>query len=275
MNALSRATVGADPEISRASPTDSALTTPELLETILLHLDMRSLLTSALGVCRQWRDLVRASASLRRALFFEDNKAADSQSPVYNPLLAGLFPPMFNFAVSPKRDGIDDLAIEALPIGRRAKAFYRRNASWRRMHVRQPPVEHVGVWKCTTSMAWSYALKMLRYPAGLRMEGLYFWALKYSYEWQSSCRIHWSKAQKQNVWQSARVMESREPAEEMMQTADVMVTANWGGDCMSEFDERKTADEQGLVTIRGRWFRMKDDKDWEIIWEKEDMGLWD
>lgn len=148
----------------------SALKSPELLEMILLHLDMRSLLTSAMGVCRKWRDLIRTSPSLRRALYFDADKTANEKNPRFNPLLVELFRPLFDFTVMPlKRNGIDDLAIEALPIGRRTRAFYRRNASWRRMHVRQPPLEYLGVWKWTASMLWTCTVKMIRYPAGLRM----------------------------------------------------------------------------------------------------------
>lgn len=150
--------------------TSAAMKTPELLEIILLHLDMRSLLTSAMGVCRQWRDLIRTSPSLRRALYFDIDNKADEQNPSYNPLLVELFRPLFDLAVMPpRRQGTDDLVIEALPIGRRTRAFYRRNASWRRMHVRQPPVEYLGVWQWTAGMAWSVAMKMVKYPAGLRM----------------------------------------------------------------------------------------------------------
>lgn len=275
MGAVSSDSRGFRHPASRVLPTIAVLATPELLEAILLHLDMRSLLTSALGVCRQWRDLIRTSVSLRRALFFEIDTTATNQKPVFNPLLVELFPPLFDLATTHHRNGIDDLAIEALPIGRHVKAFYRRNASWRRMHVRLPPVNHVGVWKYTTSMTWSYSLEMLVYPAGLRMEGLYFWVLKYSYEWQSSCLVNWSKEQKQDMWKLARLKAPRETAEDMARTADMVVTADWSGDCMYEFDERKRQDDQGLVPIRGRWFKLKEHRDWEITWEKEDLGLWD
>ncbi|KAJ4386296.1 hypothetical protein N0V93_009189 [Gnomoniopsis smithogilvyi] len=240
---------------------------------------MRSLLTSAMGVCRQWRDLIRTSPSLRRALYFEsDKRAADDphRPPVYNPLLVELFRPLFNKTANlSKRPGIDDLAIEALPIGRRTRAFYRRNASWRRMHVRQPPVEHVGFWVCTGGMFWSCTATMVIYPAGLRMEGLYFWALKYSYGWQESCLISWTAKQRQTLWQISVEKTLRKRAEEMSRMADVIFTAHFYADCMYEDDERKKYDPNGLVTIGKRWFKMKQDGDWATEWEEEDSGLYD
>lgn len=106
-------------------------------------------------------------------------------------------------------------------------------------------------------------------------EGLYFWALKYSYEWQQTCLISWTKKQKQTLWQISRLKKLREKAEEMVRTADIIVTASWAGGCLYEFDERKQSGVNGLVTIGGRWFKSKQDKDWEVMWKEEDRGLHD
>lgn len=46
------------------------LGTTELLQHILLHLDLQTLLVSAPLVARRWRDLIRDSAVLQQALFF-------------------------------------------------------------------------------------------------------------------------------------------------------------------------------------------------------------
>lgn len=43
---------------------------PELLELILLHVDLRTILTSAQRVSRAWHALVTTSTALQRALFF-------------------------------------------------------------------------------------------------------------------------------------------------------------------------------------------------------------
>lgn len=48
----------------------TVVSTPELLETILLHLDMTTLLVSAQRVSRQWMSVIRASPKIQQALFF-------------------------------------------------------------------------------------------------------------------------------------------------------------------------------------------------------------
>lgn len=47
------------------------LATPELLECVLLHLDMRTLLVSAQRACRVWHELIATSPALQEALFFK------------------------------------------------------------------------------------------------------------------------------------------------------------------------------------------------------------
>ncbi|KNG85304.1 hypothetical protein ANOM_006450 [Aspergillus nomiae NRRL 13137] len=71
--------------------------TTELLEQILLHLDMQTLLVSATRVCRAWNSLITASPPLQRALFLlpEDNHDPSDTNTIVNPLLAKHFPPFF------------------------------------------------------------------------------------------------------------------------------------------------------------------------------------
>lgn len=66
-----------------------------------------------------------------------------------------------------------------------------------------------------------------------------------------------------------------EAAEKMVQTADVIVKAKWSGSCLYESDERKKRDKDGLVTIGGCWFKLKEDNDWEALWDAEDSDCWD
>lgn len=90
-----------------------------------------------LRVCRQWRDVIEGSILLQRALFFKaEEEPAGDHMVTFNPLLLELFPLLFDFHGTPELRGFNDLAIEALPIGQHKVAFYRRNASWRRMHMR-------------------------------------------------------------------------------------------------------------------------------------------
>lgn len=77
--------------------TDRTLGTTELLERILLQLDMRTLLVSAMRVSRAWNSLITTSPPLQRALFLlpEGRGDASISDTVFNPLLARHFPPFF------------------------------------------------------------------------------------------------------------------------------------------------------------------------------------
>lgn len=279
------------------------LAIPELLEPILLNLDMRSLLTSALRVCRQWRDLIQGSTLLQTALFFQcEEKQAGSDGAAFNPLLVELFPLLFDFAGTPDGTpdprGFNDLAIEALPIGRRRVAFYRRNASWRRMHMRQPPVKLVGLWTLDTIQRRKERMKMVKYDGGLRMEGFYSLVLKHVYWWDLF--VKWGEIQGQRLphFKYARI-HMREPAREMVRTADVTIGALANDYCIDEGNARRSVDGSGLVKMEmGRpladndrtdeenvrksvesnglvklgifWFKIKEQDDWELMWEKGD-----
>lgn len=282
------------------------LNTAELLESILLSLDMRSLLTSAPRVCRQWRNLIQGSIFLQRSLFFEcEEKPAGSHAIKFNPLLVELFPLLFDFSGEPASRGFNDLDIEALPIGRRRVAFYRLNASWRRMHMRQPPVEHVALWTLDKIQGREEKIKMVRYGGGLRMEGFYFLVLKHVYWW--GLFVKWGEVQTRQLCHLKYVRAHMvEPAEAMMRTADVTigaladdycveegnarklglskyVRANIAEPveeimrgavaddyCVEEMKARKTMDGSGLVNMGIFWFKVQHPEDWEIMWEKED-----
>lgn len=276
------------------------LAIPELLEPILLNLDMRSLLTSALRVCRQWRDLIQGSTLLQKALFFKcEEEQAGSDEVTFNPLLVELFPLFFNFAGTPSPRGFNDLAIESLPIGRRRVAFYRLNASWRRMHMRQPPVKHVALWTLDITRNRKEHMKMVRYDRGLRMEGFYFLVLKHA-NWWWDLFVRWGEAQGR-LLRHFKFVRSHMigPAKEMVRTADVTIGAladdrpieeentreylNGGGfdkvkggralagnDRIDEENASGIADDNGIVKMGMFWFKIKEKDDWEVEWEKGD-----
>lgn len=283
-------------------PTDEtsvsmALTIPELLEPILLCLDMRCLLTSAIRVCRQWRDLIQGSNLLQRALFFKcEEKPAGSEEVTCNPLLVELFPILFDHASTPF-GGINDLAIEALPIGQRRVAFYRRDASWRRMHIRKPPVKDVGVWTMDSIGGRKEKMRMVKYKGGLRMEGFYFLVLKHAYWW--NVYVKWEEAQgRQHHYCQCR--RNYLLAQEMVRTADVIIEADAHPGCNYEEYARRSLDGSGLVKMKmGRplatyndrtneekvrkhmesnslvkmgifWFKAVEIDDWEVMWEGND-----
>ncbi|KAL3438220.1 hypothetical protein BDV09DRAFT_118507 [Aspergillus tetrazonus] len=58
------------PVVDIISATERALSIPELLEQILLHLDMQDLLTSAQRVNKRWQHIISTSPRLQQTLFF-------------------------------------------------------------------------------------------------------------------------------------------------------------------------------------------------------------
>lgn len=86
--------------ITAKSAINNALNTPEILEIILAEIDIRTLLTYTQRVCRAWLNLINASPSIQKALFFTPIKESEWEigKKTPNPLLAEFFP--FSF---PKR----------------------------------------------------------------------------------------------------------------------------------------------------------------------------
>ncbi|KAE8353043.1 hypothetical protein BDV28DRAFT_148467 [Aspergillus coremiiformis] len=123
---------------------------PEILEKILLHTDIGTLLTSAQRVCCYWNALIQRSSPLQEALFFkpvEDNPRHGTKR-IRNPLLESrlwpqLFRKRFRFLKArpnvpsssnfPKIDPIDE------------DVYLRDGASWRRMLIQQPPTRYMGI----------------------------------------------------------------------------------------------------------------------------------
>lgn len=274
------------------------LTTPELLEAVLLSLDMRTLLTSALRVCRQWRDLIQGSTSLQKALFLQaEEKPPRTYEEGFNPILRGLFPVLFENCGVPGR-GLNDLAIEALPIGRRRVAFYRRDASCRRMHLRQPPVKHVGLWTLDKISTRKETMRLVKYEHGLKMEAFYSLVLKHVYWWD--LLVKWGGADGRRLPHFKYVrLHMREPALELVRTADVFIGALADDYCVDEGLARRSVDGSGLIKMEmGRpvadhmsadekkirravepsdlvqlgifWFKVMETEGYEVVWKKVD-----
>lgn len=275
------------------------LTTVELLEPILLCLDMRCLLTLALRVCRQWRDVIQGSTLLQQALFFKGGEEPVGSHMVrFNPLLMELFPLLFDLRSTPELRGFNDLAIEALPIGRHRVAFYRRSASWRRMHMRQPPVKHVGIWTLDKIRHRKEKMQLVRYDRGLRMEGFYYLVLKHVFWWDLF--VKWGETQGRQLRNLQFVRAHlRAPAEEMERTADVIIEGLGDDYCVDEGNVRRPLDKSGLVKMKmghaltGNdrvdeekvrkdvvnnglvkmgifWFKVKESDDGQVLWTRRD-----
>lgn len=285
--------------ISRSEVTVSTvLTIPELLEKVLLSLDMRTLLISALRVCRLWRDLIQGSASLQKALFFQaEEKEPGTYEDGFNPILRELFPIMFDYCGVPGR-GFNDLAVEALPIGRHRVAFYRRSASWRRMHLRQPPVKHVGLWTLDKINTRKETMRLVEYEHGLKMEVFYSLVLKHIYWWDLLIKWGGSDGRRLPHFKYVR-LHMRDPALELVRTADVTIGALADDYCVNDGLARRSVDGSGLIkmemgrpvadhisvdekTVRGSvepsrlvqlgifWFKVVETEGHEVVWKKLD-----
>ncbi|KAJ6584380.1 hypothetical protein B0H19DRAFT_1104882 [Mycena capillaripes] len=182
---------------------DTVLLTPELLELVLTHVPMRDLLVTASRVSKTWRALTLAP-TLQRILFFQPDPSASSET-TQNPLLVELFPPFFIpelMARDSERweegDWPDANAIKAMPWSRAPDAFRRREASWRRMLVAQPPARTMGVIeRCHDRGGDSERRGVLRVATeldsegGLRMGVLYDIVLPLINRTDSSFCIRW------------------------------------------------------------------------------------
>lgn len=151
------------------------LFTWELLELILLHLDMRTLLLSQ-RVSSIWRDVIKNSRPLRQALFFEPVEPTDvpSSARTRNPLIDQIFWPRFVnplYTYSSFRKFFKYASISK-------DSFNRPCASWRRMLLQQPPSSVIGIvemFRHGVGSRHTWYEQLLVKPRNdyLRMEALY------------------------------------------------------------------------------------------------------
>ncbi|KAH8158745.1 hypothetical protein CIB48_g9511 [Xylaria polymorpha] len=132
------------------SAVQTVLDIPELFQLILLQCDIRTLLTSARCVNHLWHNVIDSTPALQEALFFRPTTREDGFEPTLNPLLVETFSIFFNGEAHTRK------SFEKLPLAKDGEnggrdAFMRKDASWRRMLVRQPPVRTMGVWRWETS----------------------------------------------------------------------------------------------------------------------------
>ncbi|KAI1340043.1 hypothetical protein F5Y15DRAFT_423476 [Xylariaceae sp. FL0016] len=126
-----------------ASPSSTATTAtpldiPELLESILLHVDHQTLLVSCQRVNRTWHALITGSPRLQRRLFFAPDLNPERS---LNPLIRRRFWPCFpaSHVLYSYQERMEGLWI----IVNRSECRFA-NASWRRMLPVQPPLRGIG-----------------------------------------------------------------------------------------------------------------------------------
>jgi hypothetical protein len=160
------------------SAQERAFHIPEILETILLQIPLRNLLVDAQRVNNTWHSTIQCSPALQRFLFFEPRPRNESRPPEFNVLLTGAFPPFFNrnsdVEESPKwtQEILSRMDWNGSPTKR--DAYSRKEASWRRMLVVQPPVLRIDIFKSWSSMTGMGKVKgRVAVPKGLMMGLLY------------------------------------------------------------------------------------------------------
>ncbi|KAI1323467.1 hypothetical protein F5Y16DRAFT_403376 [Xylariaceae sp. FL0255] len=170
-----------------STPKPQALQVTELLENILNHVDMKTLLVSAQRVSRFWCHVIRQSPRLQQALFLKPEPILHR---TFNPLLVDVFPfcypLMHGGCILPIAFNVADpdyeypycFQLPGLHLTReKMQAFSRPEASWRQMLLQQPPIEEFSVLTVVrANIGWREqgyvkSLKQLPLP-GPRMEQL-------------------------------------------------------------------------------------------------------
>lgn len=149
----------------------------ETLHLICTFIDMPTLLHAQL-VSKHWHDMISTSPLLQQNLFFNPRLSVNIEQPsTINPLLLQHFEAIlkgresYNKQMWHNSPAMSRMSIANMKNGRKVhKAFIRRDASWRRMLVAQPPITSIGYMrKVNGDEDW----KLLPFPGGLRMGDLY------------------------------------------------------------------------------------------------------
>jgi hypothetical protein len=130
--------------------------TPELLESILLQLPLSDLLIRAPLVCHHFHDTISQSIALQQALYFAPKTDAKRSTP--NPLLINGNMALFvdkRFKLDNGKKGFakyswpNDPAADLKPFKPKSEpqhdSITRKEASWRKMLVIQPPVKVLSI----------------------------------------------------------------------------------------------------------------------------------
>jgi hypothetical protein len=168
---------------------DTVISMPELLEHILAHLPMRDLLVTAPRVSKMWQAITLAP-TLQRALFFQPDPTS---APIQNPLLVEMFPPFFAPA-GHNRWSCDASSIMTMPWSGTPGAFKRKEASWRRMLVTQPPVQRIFIRETCHAMGGDSERRAVLEGLSVRMGFLYDLAVPFIDRIASSFLIRWHDA---------------------------------------------------------------------------------
>ncbi|KAJ7776844.1 hypothetical protein DFH07DRAFT_766548 [Mycena maculata] len=177
---------------------DTVISAPELLELTLAQLPMRDLLATVPLVSRMWH-AITLSPTLQRTLFFEPDPLSE---PTQNPLLVELFPPFFTatpedaqeyercFGRWPAWPGTAS-TIMLMPWSKAPNTFKRKDASWRRMLVMQPPAKTMMIMETRRLRYGDHHRRAVLQDLSLCMGDLFDLAVPWLDYFASSFCIHW------------------------------------------------------------------------------------
>ncbi|KAK7039769.1 hypothetical protein R3P38DRAFT_3468746 [Favolaschia claudopus] len=153
-----------------ATPQDTVISSPELLELILSHLPMRDLLCIAPFVSKVWQ-ATTTTLYLQHILYFEPDASADPSNLIQNPLLAEIFFPFFSRLENPHAYHWPGrtASIWEMPWLRKLDTFRCTGASWRRMLATQPPVRTLALKHVTSYQLGSTIRQATLSELSLRM----------------------------------------------------------------------------------------------------------
>jgi hypothetical protein len=130
------------------SAASTVLRTPELVEMILMHLNMQELLPLQ-RTSRAFRDIILASAPLKRKLFLAPASHESTNQETDNPYLKALFPTLGTYLLTgnPKWRPKFIKAITEEDMERIDELFWAcETSSWRNMYLTQPPAKEMTVY---------------------------------------------------------------------------------------------------------------------------------
>ncbi|KAJ4272189.1 hypothetical protein NW762_000900 [Fusarium torreyae] len=235
--------------MEHANAMDKMLSVPELLELILLHMDMKTLLVSASRVCRHWAATITQSPRIQQALFFQPVSLVGAARPgsfTLNPLLVEKFGRCFfdidrKYTYLRRADSFFRLpwapegsltrqgpprSLSMVEKTERLEHFTESNSSWRRMLVSQPPPPSLGYLRLDVVDIWFHEVHTALVepqssPGGLSMGQLY--DVVHSTTCQADNYAIWYRI----CWDKARASHQtelcREQCEQLLEETNVVV----------------------------------------------------
>jgi hypothetical protein len=146
----------------------------EIFEAILFELPLRDLLVHAQLVSHTWNTTIQSSTLLQQHLFLLPAQPSTSP-PKFNPLLHSSFPPWFEDNTHNRYNrGAEFKTLDWNSTPKKQLAYARKEASWRKMLLCQPPVHVLLIEKNRYSMGGDWHQEgSINFEDGVRMGFVY------------------------------------------------------------------------------------------------------